>query len=639
MLSTMPLYAQRFVPAIELFPDTAAGLVVVQDMPALCAAWQRTNLAKLGLDDDVWPLMQENFGADGKVWDRVGGKVGVRPKDLVDLATGEAAIAWVPYPKDPRRPSALAVVADIRGNQKAAIEVLEQIDEELKSRGATRQDVTRVGRAIRVYRPKRKPGQLKIEQIVLMVDDQRLIATDRDELMFELIDSVAAGGSPGPIGKAVELQTVWQRSDERLAGDVDLPSARPDSIRYFLRPLLMARTVRDLAQVDRGNKVRIVDLLERQGFNVLRAAGGVMVLGGEQFDLIHRGTVDAPTVRGAADRYPGAAAMLQFPPQPVTPLPAWVPASTSSMTRAHWKLEDAFWASEPLVDDLMQDEIFRQSIDGIRDDQDGPQIDIANNVLPSMDDRLLILTDSTEPVTASSDRMAVAIGLSNAKVMAASVAKAMRSEPDVTLVQKVPGVEIWHVQRGGEDDLSDLVGGDFDDLTGFDDEAPQEPPLLETWALAVIDVAGSGPAGAGGAPSSYLLFASDLQYMIELAGRMKGGTAGGLSADTRATDLFKQIETLSGGQTSIHRIAMLDRTLRAKYELLRRGELKDSGSVLSSIVRRISEDIEQKNGEPIEKLDTARWPEFSKIQPYLKSFFGYVQMTPEGYDINGFLTK
>ncbi len=629
-----PASGQSFTAATDLLNDSAAGLVVVQDMPALCAAWQRTNLAKLGLDEDVWPLLEENFGSEGKIWERIGGKVGVRPKDLVDLATGEAAIAWLPYPNDTRRPSAIAVIADIRGNQKPAQDVLQQIDAELKQRGATRQDVTRAGRTIRVYRPKRKPGQLKIEQIVLMADAERLIATDRDELMLELIDAIAAGGTARPISKAAELQTVWQRSNQRLAGDVDPDAAGPDSVRWFVRPLLMARTVRDLAQVDRGNKVRIVDLLQRQGFGVLRAAGGVMVLGGEQYDLIHRGDIDAPAVAGAAGRYPGAAAMLQFPAAPVEPLPPWVPTTTSSITQVNWKLQDAFWAAEPLVDDLMQDAIFRQSIDGIRDDQDGPQIDIEKNVLPSMDDRLLILTDTTEPVTATSDRMAVAIGLSNAPVMAASVAKAMRSEPDVTLVRDVPGVDIWHVQRGGDDDLSDLVGGDFDDLTGFDDEAPREPPLLDTWALAVIKVA--GPAAG---PSSYLVFASDLNYLIELATRMKSTPAAGFGKNAQVTSLAQNIKNLSGNQTSITRIALLDRTLRAKYELFRRGELKDSGSVLSAIVRRISESAEQNNGQPVERLDTSRWPEFSKIEPYLKPFFSYVRMTPEGYEMNGFLTK
>ena len=40
-----------------------------------------------------------------------------------------------------------------------------------------------------------------------------------------------------------------------------------------------------------------------------------------------------------------------------------------------------FWASETLLNEAFGDEIFKDIIEGIRDDEDGPQIDIAKNVL------------------------------------------------------------------------------------------------------------------------------------------------------------------------------------------------------------------------------------------------------------------
>ncbi len=41
----------------------------------------------------------------------------------------------------------------------------------------------------------------------------------------------------------------------------------------------MARIVKELSVVDRGGQVDIVNLLERQGFDAIQAAGGQFVIG------------------------------------------------------------------------------------------------------------------------------------------------------------------------------------------------------------------------------------------------------------------------------------------------------------------------------------------------------------------------
>ena len=68
-----------------------------------------------------------------------------------------------------------------------------------------------------------------------------------------------------------------------------------------------------------------------------------------------------------------------------------------------------------LLNEAFGDEIFKDIIEGIRDDEDGPQIDIAKNVLPNLDDQLILVTDNTLPSELNSERMLIAIRISDAR--------------------------------------------------------------------------------------------------------------------------------------------------------------------------------------------------------------------------------
>ena len=56
----------------------------------------------------------------------------------------------------------------------------------------------------------------------------------------------------------------------------------------------MARILRESLEVDRGNQVDIVKLLENQGFDAIKAAGGIVALAGEKYQFLHRGAILAP---------------------------------------------------------------------------------------------------------------------------------------------------------------------------------------------------------------------------------------------------------------------------------------------------------------------------------------------------------
>ncbi len=397
----------------------------------------------------------------------------------------------------------------------------------------------------------------------------------------------------------------------------------------------MGRILRESLEIDRGNDVDILKLLENQGFDAVKAAGGVFAIAGSRYDILHRGCILAPPTTGEPSKYERAAQMLQFPNAPVAAIPCWIPTDAASFNRVNLKIEDVFWASETLINEALGDEIFRDIIDGIRDDETGPQIDIAKNVLPNLGGQLIILTDNTTPADLQSERMLVAIEVRDAETIKASVRKAMEVEPDAKLLDdanlavELPGTDIWKVQRGGEDE--DFDAELFKDLElGFDEDAIEEsPPLLDHWAIAVVD---QGPASI----APYLMFSNDSDLLVLIAKRIKAGDQDGLDSIESIQQVAASLKDLGGEAAAFDRAVRLKLSLRAKYELLRQGRLKESGSVMASFYRRFLQSDQEEDPDPL-KVGTL--PPLEKIEQYLPDGGSYFETTDDGWLMTGFLLK
>jgi len=609
----------QFVSGLRLLPSDAAGVVRVPDMPTLCDSWKKTTLHGLGKDDVMQPLLEANFGADGALWEQFDGKIGVRPKDMFEIASGEVVVAWLPFENDRRRPSCLCIVADIRDNQRQAAAVADRIDRDLKADGATRTDVPRNGETIRVYRPKTRPGQLKIEQVVIALTQDRIIVANRDSVVADMLDAIPVGGVTDSIADSKLFQTVSERVQTRI--DVERPGS---TVQWYIRPLVMGRIIRDVAKVDRGNKVKILNLLENQGFDAIQAMGGTVVVYQKPFDILHRGYVYAPPVTDAPDRYRLAARVLQFPNEAPRPLPGWVPKTTATVTRMNWEIEDAFWALETLINEAFEDDIFRPTISDIRDDEAGPQIDFENRVLPSLGTHLMLLTDNTQPASVDSERVLVAFELKDENAIRLAVEKAMEVEPDVTLLDAVEGVDIWKVQPGATEEEQPNI---FDDFENDAEAAEQQTPLLDTWAIAVV-------GKSKGSDVPYLMFSSHPEFLIEVAQRIQSGAGDGLADQSDIQALLKTTEEFGAKTPAIQRIVRLSDSLRTKYELQRRGELKDNDSVLASLIRRLFDD---QDPDEIDRPNVSKWPPYEQVKKFFQNGSSYVETTDTGWFLNAFL--
>lgn len=617
---------EKYKLAIELLPDTVAGLVRIPNLPRFCEAWENTSLGKLLEDEAMQPFIEAQRQRAKNYLEAFDNKVGIRPEDLYNVASGELVISWLPFPNDKRRPFALCVIADVRGRAKEADAAIEKLDKDLKAANWIRKDTEHLGQTIRVYSTEPKPGQLKVEQIVISLDETRLIAADRDLVVTDLLDTIAGEAEGKPVVQLQEFQHVLKKSSQAILEPVK-SGGGTIAIEWFARPFQMARILRESFDVDRGNQVDIVKLLENQGFDAVKAAGGILALAGEKYQLLHRGSILAPAVTDQPSKYKLAARMLQFENAPMAPIPAWVHSEAASFARINPKFEEIFWASETLLNEAFGDDIFKDIIEGIRDDEDGPQIDIAKNVLPNLDNELILVTDNTLPSQLNSERMLIAIRVSDAEAIGKAISKAMDAEPDATILDAVPGVDIWRVQRGGDEDaLDEDLFGDLDIGLG-EEEIEETPPLLDHWAIAMIDRGVNSEA-------AYLMFSNDPDMLIAAAKRIRSKTKAGLADEPEIKDLISSLSDLGCKSPSMDRIVRTRLSMRAKYNLLREGKLKDSDSVLSSFYRRFLEDEEAESDEAINATDL---PPLSTIEKYLPNGGGFMETTKDGWSLTGFL--
>lgn len=616
-VAQQPAAKLNYMPAVDLFPKNTAGYLRIPNAPDFCEAAQQMHIGKLLDDPAMQPFIEAQKVRIENYFESLTDKIVLRPQDLYDIVSGEVAMAWLPA-KDKHRAYSACVVADIRGLRDKAEVALEKIDKDLKAGGASRRDVQHQGEEIRVYQTKPKPGQLKVEQIAISISDSRIIAADRDTVVQDLLDAVAGMPKGEPLSRLDSFKTVMSESNTAL--DKTAKDGGKKCLEWYAEPFQTGRILRQVFEIERGKQVDIVKLLESQGFTAVKAIGGIAALDGKRFDLLHRGYILAP------GPFQKAAQMLGFFNRPLEEIPGWVGKDTSSFSRFNWRVDQAFWASEDLINEAMGDEIFRPIIDGIRDDEEGPQIDLAKDFFPNLDDQVILISDNTLPPAIDSERMLVAIRLKDADAVKKVIRKAMAVEPDATELKALPGVEIWRVQRGeGEEDLDeDLANLGFEDP---EEAVDGEKPLLDHWAIAVVK-----PANG----AAYLMFSSHPELLIESAKRIKTGLKGGFPELQEVKTVVQALKDLGAVKVSYDHVSRMTMAMRIKYELLRKGQLKDSDSIMATIFRRLSN--EDHGGQP-DPLNAAKLPPLNQIEKYMPDGGAFFEATDKGWLMTGFFLK
>ena len=183
--------------------------------------------------------------------------------------------------------------------------------------------------------------------------------------------------------------------------------------------------------IDRGAH-DYLQMMAEQGFDAVQSAGGVVHFATDEHEMLHRSFIYAPATDAAeaGEKYKLAARMLDFPNDSAWDVPNWIPRELATHMSLRWKTREAFEHVRSIVDamagnpgdDKPKRSYFEDFLDSMKNDKHGPQLDIRNGFIAHLDDQLHVFTDQVLPVTTASERLLVAIKLTDP----AAVSKTLR---------------------------------------------------------------------------------------------------------------------------------------------------------------------------------------------------------------------
>lgn len=599
---------------ITMLPKAAQGYVRVIDMPRLRERWETTELAKFAKDPalkDFWEDQRQDI--ETRLAD-AGWQLNIEAAKLVEVASGEVVLSWIANPENRRKPYALALVVDVADRTQDTQELLASIDKQLKERGATAKSVKAAGETILQYTLPRKPGELLLQETFYCVAKERLIASD-DMAMVQAMLAAQIKPAVDSLVEDVDYQTAIKRVDGLL---------NRGEIEYFVRPIGLARVIREISGKREGSRsTDVLKVLEDQGFGHFRAVAGRVEVGGGKMDLLHQGIVVAPKP------LPGSAAIVNTPNEVSWEMPNWIGGNVSAIVNVCWNIQESFWKSEGLMDGLADSPgVFKQFVKGMAENETGPKVDIANEVLPYLTNDIISMSDCKEPITVDSRRTMIALRVTESQKLFKVLERVMNNEPDAKLIE-FQGHKLWKVVREDSAEALEIDAGDLgSDFGEFGDQPmqskPEDEPWLSNWAITIY--------------GDRLMFASHAEMIQDAIVQDKSGNPSPLISDIEYVRARQVIDELANGRTGCSwQVLRSDLSYRVQYELFRDGKLPQSQSMVATIMERLTQPKKELRGKEKQQIDGTKLPPFDQIRGYLQPGGMMFESTEDGWVYTGFL--
>lgn len=583
----------------KLLPESVQAVVWVRNAEDLGNRWNRTLLNDLAKDQEMSKFFSEQQDSIQKKLMDAGWRLGIKPQDLAQYLKSQIAVAWLEK-SEARKPYALVLIADIEDDKATTEKMLSQIDAELTKNKITKKQLSHLNQQITQYILPKRPGQLLEETSYLAAFSGKLLVTDDINLMHDLIAKVS--------GQAVAGKTLAEDEDF-VASRAQLKISDSANIEYFVRPLGIAKVIRDIGGKKTRNGVDMLVALKNQGFSAVKCVAGEVWFAEGDADISHRGFVlaDFPL--------PGAAGILDFPNEALIEEPKFVNSSAASYLAVKWNAQESFFKVGPLVDELAgAANTFQAVIDGIRKDINGPQVDIKSDVLPLLTNDIVAVTDNEKgEVQLNSRRNLIAIRVKDAAKATKLVDRVMKKENQAKL-EKYSDIDIWEFSNEAMEGSEE-----FKEFVDSDEEQPQEEAWLNQWAICVND--------------DWVLFSSHAQMLKEAIDQSKSDKDR-LSAEVDYSRVKRAILQLSGEDPCAWKITRNQLAFRVQYELFRQGKLQDSESMLASILEKITDKNELHKAPTINGHNL---PDYEAVAKFLRPSGFKVVATSKGWAFGGLL--
>lgn len=603
-------------PSETLLPASTKGYVSVPNVDALIDAFNKTQFGELVHDPIMEPFVEDLRNQLQAKFRQSGLRLGLQLEDLKGVYSGEVALAAVQPDGDPKQ-SALIMIVDIAGKRPQATELVTRITANLEARGAKKSSLSLNGvAATQLALPKKATETLQRVAIYAISGDLLLIG-DHQPTMEGILKRF---NSPAPTESLRELESykaIMSRC-AKASGDA-APHAK-----WYVEPFGYVEVSRAANGGKRRRGKDLAKILSNQGFDAVKGLGGTISLAQQEADVIHNTFVYAPAP-DSGERLQKAARMLDFPNGEELAPPVWIPQSVGSYLTLNWKLKEAFEYSKSLVDEMF-DDVFETTLDGLKNDPDGPQVDIRANLVNHLGDRITLLTDNRLPIDVKSERILFAVEVTNSDVVRHTIDKMMRADPNARPVTLETGETIWEIVN--EETIAVSVPElSFDDGGSLGSEYESEGDDEEGPRL---------PNSAVGVINGHLFIASHVDFIKEVVDNFHKKQP--LSSMEDYQEVHEFLSRMSSGEHSMRVFSRTANTYQGAYELIRQGKMPQGETLLAAALNRLLGEDED-GVERKQQIDGSKLPEFSKVAKYFGNAGVTMSTEKDGWIISGCLLR
>lgn len=619
----------------EFLPASTKFWISVPDPIKLEEQFKATQFGILAKDPAIQPFIDSLTDQVKDLMNRQNVSLGLKIDDMDAVQTGEICIAGVVPDVTGKQVAkgthGLVVLVDVSETEGKAKALQQKINAMLKEKGAevTKKEINGVPTTKAVLKHQ-KPVRFSTTNHQAVVNGWMLISDN--ESIFRNV--LARLNAPQQIQKAETLASLDSFKGIMKQTSLDEFDAH---FRWYVDPfgyIQLAQALEDERRGDLQARNDFSKVLKDQGFGAFKAMGGNVSVATGEHELLHRSFTYAP--RGQKiDNSDQVFKMFNFAGNSKPLKPAnWVPKEASALVIGNWDFSDALGSVGGLYDGFLDEEgAFERTLNDFKVDPD-MQLDIVK-LVGLLDNRLTIASAIERPIAETSERVVIGIPV--------------KGEPDFVFdslrratngqVISLGGIKVIEVDSAAmEEDLPD-------DLDGFQlpgdfeiEEEEEEEPAFQLFAKKYFVVHGGN-----------LLIANDKGYLRKLLSQKKSQ----LSSAPDYIEVETAIDKLTDGSAVCWRqFGRMDLALEANYEMVRRGEMASSQTVLARVVNQVfkkqAEEKAAAEGKELaaeavrkQKLDGTKLPENYEVSiaPYFGPM-GWVMETHEnGWRITGCIIK
>ena len=599
---SLSVRADELPRAADLLPASTQAFATLPNSAGFLKNWKQTQLGQLAEDEQMkefWSNQQEELR---RRLASAGWQLSLKVEDLENLCSGQAALGLISRPEATDKPFSLALIIDVADRQESLDKFFQRVHSDMESQKGTLKKIDAKEIEVKHYSIPKLTADGRTRDSYFAVSKSQLLIADDLRSIEELIDAQA-----NPRQDSLAKSNLYINIQQRIARDEHLAE-----VEYFVQPLGLGKLLRSISAQKSKKQVDLLKLLEDQGFGTITAAAGSVQMAKEDLDMHHQGFILRE------EQIPESVQILDFPNQDAIVPPPWISSASASVMGFSWNFSEAFPKLRGIVDAYIGDEQFDEILEQIKNDPQGPQIDIRKEILPFIGQEFYAVTQIIEPITPESKRSLICIKLNDPDNKLYGVLnRYSKSEPGASL-EDIGDYRIWKFSNEEEDE--EVI--EFNNPGAKNQkEEEEEKPLLSKWGVCIVN--------------GYFVFASNPDSLVQVIENAKNESIQGDFEKQDNVQLVRTMQTklLSQSGQSFSEIDLAYRSAEMQYELFRQGLLPQSRSLMAIIAERVLKTDKSKAQE----IQGSKLPPFEQVKHFFTPRGLVVRTEKDGWGIDAFI--